>query len=229
MDQLLVALDVDTAKEATEMAGTLRDLVGGYKIGSRLFTREGPPLVRALVEHGDRVFLALKYHDIPSVVRSALHSASSLGVWMATVHTSGGKAMMLAAKEGAHSGQGNTKVVGVTVLTSFDEDGLGEIGISTSVATQVDLMAKLASDAGLDGIVASPLELARLRSQHGREFTIVTPGIRNLPSGDDQTRTLNAQQAIEAGASYIVVGRPIIKHADPRIAAENICEQMTGS
>lgn len=229
MDQLLVALDVDTANEATEMADTLRDLVGGYKIGSRLFTREGPSLVRTLVDRGDRVFLDLKYHDIPSVVRAALHSASSLGVWMATVHTSGGTTMMSAAKEGAHSGRGKTKVVGVTVLTSFDENGLGEIGISGSITTQVDSMAKLASDAGLDGIVASPLELARLRSQHGPEFTIVTPGIRNLPSGDDQTRTLNARQAIKAGASYIVVGRPIIEHANPRIAAENICEQMTSS
>ena len=229
MDQLLVALDVDTAQEAKKMACTLRDLVGGYKIGSRLFTSEGPSLVRALVERGDRVFLDLKYHDIPSVARSALHSASSLGVWMATVHTSGGTAMMSAAKEGAHSGQGKTKVVGVTVLTSFDEDGLREIGISRSIATQVDLMAKRASEAGLDGIVASPLELARLRSQHGPEFTIVTPGIRNLPAGDDQTRTLNAREAIEAGASYIVVGRPIIADADPRVAAENICEQMASS
>lgn len=226
MDQLLVALDVDTSRQAQEMADTLRDLAGGFKIGSRLFTSEGPSLVRTLVERGDRVFLDLKYHDIPSVVSSTLRAASALGVWMTTVHTSGGLSMMSAAKEGAQAGNGQTMVVGVTVLTSLDQVAIEGLGVSRSVGEQVDILSALAADAGIDGVVASPLELPRLREQHGPNFTIVTPGIRNHALGDDQTRTLNAREAVLAGASYLVVGRPIIAADDPRIAAEKICEQM---
>ena len=224
MDKLLIALDVDTGRNALNLADSLRDLAGGFKIGSRLFTNEGPTLVRTLVERGDRVFLDLKYHDIPSVVGSALRAASTLGVWMATIHTAGGVAMMRAAKDSA--GDNGTLVVGVTVLTSFSQTTLESIGIPRLLEDQVDAMAKLAAAAGIDGVVASPLELPRLRKQRGSDFLIVTPGIRKHTQNDDQTRTLSAQEAIQAGASYLVVGRPIIEAKDPRKAAEIICEEM---
>ena len=224
MDNLLIALDVDTGRNALNLADSLRDLPGGFKIGSRLFTNEGPTLVRTLVERGDRVFLDLKYHDIPSVVGSALRAASTLGVWMATIHTAGGVAMMRAAKDSA--GNNGTLVVGVTVLTSFSQTTLESIGIPRLLEDQVDAMAKLAAAAGIDGVVASPLELPRLRKQRGSDFLIVTPGIRKHTQNDDQTRTLSAQEAIQAGASYLVVGRPIIEAKDPRKAAEIICEEM---
>ena len=224
MDKLLIALDVDTGRNALNLADSLRDLAGGFKIGSRLFTNEGPTLVRTLVERGDRVFLDLKYHDIPSVVGSALRAASTLGVWMATIHTAGGVAMMRAAKDSA--GDDGTLVVGVTVLTSFSQLTLSTIGVPRLVEDQVDAMAKLAAEAQIDGVVASPLELPRLRKQRGSDFLIVTPGIRKYAQNDDQTRTLSAQEAIQAGASYLVVGRPIIEAKDPRKAAEIICEEM---
>ena len=224
MDKLLIALDVDTGRNALNLADSLRDLAGGFKIGSRLFTNEGPTLVRTLVERGDRVFLDLKYHDIPSVVGSALRAASTLGVWMATIHTAGGIAMMRAAKDSA--GDNGTLVVGVTVLTSFSQSTLNTIGVPRLLEDQVDAMAKLASEADIDGVVASPLELPRLRKQRGSDFLIVTPGIRKHTQNDDQTRTLSAQEAIQAGASYLVIGRPIIEAKDPRKAAEIICEEM---
>ena len=224
MDKLLIALDVDTGRNALDLADSLRDLAGGFKIGRRLFTNEGPTLVRTLVERGDRVFLDLKYHDIPSVVGSALRAASTLGVWMATIHTAGGVTMMRAAKDSA--GNNGTLVVGVTVLTSFSQTTLESIGIPRLLEDQVDAMAKLAAAAGIDGVVASPLELPRLRKQRGSDFLIVTPGIRKHTQNDDQTRTLSAQEAIQAGASYLVVGRPIIEAKDPRKAAEIICEEM---
>jgi len=229
VDQLLVALDVDTSERAQELADSLRDLAGGFKIGSRLFTSEGPALVRSLVDRGDRVFLDLKYHDIPTVVHSAFRAASALGVWMATVHTAGGFTMMQAAKEGAAAGGGHTLVVGVTVLTSFDQTTLKTIGVGLPIADQVDALATLAVKAGADGVVASPLELLRLRKRWGSGFMIVTPGIRNRVNSDDQTRTLSARDAVRAGANYLVVGRPIIAARDPRVAAEQICEEMASA
>ena len=227
MDKLLIALDVDTGRDALDLADSLRDLAGGFKIGSQLFTNEGPALVRTLVEQGNRVFLDLKYHDIPSVVGSALRAASALGVWMATIHTAGGVAMMRASKESA--GDKGTLVVGVTVLTSFSQTALETIGVQRPLEDQVDVMAKLAAEAEIDGVVASPLELPRLRKQRGSDFIIVTPGIRKHAHHDDQTRTLSAQEAIQAGASYLVVGRPIIEAKDPRKAAEVICEEMVNA
>ena len=180
--------------------------------------------MRALVEQGDRVFLDLKYHDIPSVVGSALRAASELGVWMATIHTAGGIAMMRAAKDSA--GDNGTLVIGVTVLTSFSQTDLKAIGVPQPIEDQVDAMAELAAEAKIDGVVASPLEIPRLRKQRGSDFLIVTPGIRKHVQNDDQTRTLSAQEAVQAGASYLVVGRPIIEAKDPRKAAEVLCEEM---
>ena len=226
MDQLLIALDVDSAARAMALTDQLRDVAGGFKIGSRLFTAEGPAIVRRVAESGARVFLDLKYHDIPNTVAGAVRAAADLGVWMLTVHTAGGADMLRAAKEAADAGP---RIVGVTVLTSLDEAALRRLGISRGIAAHVDELAGLAQEAGIDGVVASPLEIERIRGRCGGTFTVVTPGIRN-PSGDapdDQRRTLSAADAIRAGADYLVVGRPIIAAPDPRAAAAQIAKQIT--
>ena len=153
MDQLLIALDVDSAARAMALTDQLRDVAGGFKIGSRLFTAEGPAIVRRVAESGARVFLDLKYHDIPNTVAGAVRAAADLGVWMLTVHTAGGADMLRAAKEAADAGP---RIVGVTVLTSLDEAALRRLGISRGVAAHVDELAGLAQEAGIDGVVASP-------------------------------------------------------------------------
>ncbi|HSK11214.1 MAG TPA: orotidine-5'-phosphate decarboxylase [Vicinamibacterales bacterium] len=234
MKELVVALDVETAAEARGLASTLAGTVGAFKIGSRLFTAEGPEVVRALVGEGHRVFLDLKYHDIPNTVAGAVAAAARLGVWMLNVHASGGSAMMRAAGKAAAdagAGAGGTRplVIAVTVLTSLDQQALGAVGVGRDVVDQVDLLGALVQDAGLDGVVASPRETARLRQARGAGFLIVTPGIRGpmAPGArrDDQARTLGAREALDAGADYIVVGRPIIEARDPREAALRLAEE----
>lgn len=237
MDQLLVALDVDTAKEAERLTEQLAGIAGGFKVGSRLFTAEGPEFVRRLTGRGIRVFLDLKFHDIPNTVAEAVAEATRLGVWMMTIHSSGGAAMMRAAAHAARdtaskAGIASPHVVAVTLLTSLDVASLRDLGISRDVPAQVEAMATLAEQAGMNGVVASPLEIDVLRRRHGPQFLIVTPGIRGSESAgraDDQARTLSAAEALRAGASYLVVGRPIIRAADPRAAAAQILSTVNSA
>lgn len=228
MHQLLVALDVDTAAAARELADRLRGAVGGFKIGKQLFTSVGPSLVEELVARGDRVFLDLKYHDIPNTVAGAVAAATRHGVWMLNVHTSGGSAMMTAAREAADeaaakAGRSAPLLIGVTLLTSLNQQALTEIGISAPVGEQVERLAALADAARLDGVVASAHEIGVIKRRCRPGFAIVTPGIRG--AGDakgDQSRTMTAAEALAAGATYLVVGRPITGAPDPRAAAEQI-------
>jgi orotidine-5'-phosphate decarboxylase len=228
MDQLIVALDVDTLAEARRLADQLRGAVGGFKIGSRLFTAAGPAVVEQLVARGDRVFLDLKFHDIPHTVAGAVAAATRLGVWMVNVHASAGTAALAAARraadeEAARASVRAPLVIGVTMLTSLSEEMLAEVGINGPIAIQVERLAVLARSAGLDGVVASPHEIASIRARCGPAFTVVTPGIRGAADAKgDQSRTMSAADALQAGANYLVIGRPIIAAVDPRKAAERL-------
>jgi orotidine-5'-phosphate decarboxylase len=235
MDQLLVALDLENGPAALTMAEALRGVVGGFKVGSRLFTSEGPDIVRTLARDGGRVFLDLKFHDIPNTVATAVAAATSLGVWMVNVHASGGTRMMHAARDAARETAERERrqaplVIAVTVLTSMNAGMLAETGVQTPVVEQVLRLAELAQAAGLDGVVASPQETALIRQRCGPDFAIVTPGIRGgaaTTSGkDDQERTLGPAEAIAAGASYLVVGRPIIAAPNARKAALEIARAL---
>jgi orotidine-5'-phosphate decarboxylase len=235
MNQLLVALDVDTAAQARALADQLRGSVGGFKIGKQLFTSQGPPIVEELAGRGDRVFLDLKFHDIPNTVASAVRSATRLGAWMVTVHASGGSAMMRGARDAAHEEAARLSrpvapiIVAVTVLTSLDDAALAETGVTSTVTAQVERLAVLAQEARLDGVVASPREIGLIRSTCGQSFIIVTPGIRG--PGDekgDQQRIATAPEALGMGASYLVIGRPITSAANPREAADRIAAHCRG-
>ena len=251
MDQLVVALDVQDGVAALALGNNLRDVVGAFKVGSRLFTTEGPDIVRTLAANGTRVFLDLKFHDIPNTVATAVAAATSLGVWMVNVHASGGTRMMQAARDAARETAARERrhpplVIAVTVLTSMNEAMLDETGVHTPVLDQVLRLADLSQAAGLDGVVASPLETPLIRKRCGPDFTIVTPGIRGGAAADgaagtganrdgasaarlkndDQERTLGPAEAIAAGASYIVVGRPIIAAPNARRAAEEIARSL---
>jgi len=228
MNQLLVALDVDTVAEARALADQLHGVAGGFKIGSRLFTSEGPGIVEDFAARGERVFLDLKFHDIPNTVAGAVAAATRLGVWMLNVHASGGSAMMRAARdaalqEAARASRPAPLVIAVTMLTSLDQRALTEIGMAEGMTAQVGRLAALSEASGLDGVVASPHEIDIVRRRCGRQFVIVTPGIRNATDvKGDQSRTMTAVEALASGATYLVIGRPIIAAADPRAAAERI-------
>ena len=234
MDKLLVALDVESGERAIQLVTALRGLAGGFKIGNRLFTSDGPALVRRIADSGARVFLDLKYHDIPNTVEQAVEAAVGTGAWMINVHASGGSAMMQAAARAARDtsaklGRPAPLMIGVTVLTSMDQGALHAVGVDRPVLDQVVALARMTQEAGLQGVVASPQETRAIRQACGPDFQIVTPGIRGASAGtekQDQSRTMGPAEAIKAGASYIVVGRPIIAAADPRVAAAAIVDEL---
>jgi orotidine-5'-phosphate decarboxylase len=224
-DRLIVALDVPKADAARALVDRLSGRVGMFKIGSQVFTAAGPELVREIVGRGEKVFLDLKFHDIPNTVAGAVSSASRLGVSLVDVHGLGGRAMMEAAV-GALPAMA-TRLLAITILTSHDDETLGEIGVNGPVADSVRRLAELAKDAGTDGVVASPHEVGLIREACGRDFLIVTPGIR--PAGavlGDQARPATPAAALAAGADYLVVGRPITEAADPAAAADAIVAEM---
>jgi orotidine-5'-phosphate decarboxylase len=233
VNPILVALDFPSAGEALALADTLRGAVGGFKIGKQLFTAAGPGIVRELVGRGDRIFLDLKFHDIPNTVAGAIRASAELGVWMVNVHASGGRPMMeaamRAADEAARASDHRPLVIAVTVLTSLDAATLASVGVSAAPLEHAVRLAEMARAAGLDGVVASPLETAAIRRACGQGFLIVTPGIRGgaaAAASDDQQRTLSPAEAIAAGASYLVIGRPITGAADPKAAADAIAAQL---
>jgi len=233
-DRLLVALDVDTADRALTLADQVRGIAGGLKVGSRLFTMAGPDLVRRLVDSGARVFLDLKFHDIPNTVAQAVDAAVRTGAWMINVHASGGSAMMQAAARAASeaaavSGRPAPLVIAVTVLTSMDADTLNQVGVTRPLLDHVLVLARMAHAAGMQGVVASPQETAAIRQACGPDFAIVTPGIRGASAGqekNDQARTMGPAEAVKAGATFIVVGRPIIAAPDPKAAARAIVDEL---
>lgn len=229
---IIVALDVPDVGRALELATRTAPAVGAFKIGSELFTAAGPEIVRRIRETGAAVFLDLKFHDIPNTVAKAVASAVRLDVQMLTIHTSGGLAMMEAAEQAARAAAGSNPplVLGVTVLTSMDTHSLAELGGDTNVGRQVERLAALAVRAGLRGLVCSPLEIVALRQVLPEHVQLVTPGIRSTNDrADDQKRTLSATEALQAGANWLVIGRPIYAAADPRAAAEKILSEIRGA
>jgi orotidine-5'-phosphate decarboxylase len=226
-EKLIVALDVSTAAAAQKIVAAVGDSALTYKVGMQLYTAEGPEVVRDLVVSGRRVFLDLKYHDIPNTVAAAVHEAAKLGVSMLTVHASGGGKMLHAAVDSARTNNAAMLILAVTVLTSLDESEMEKVGFRGTVSDEVLRLAALALENGCKGIVTSARETAALRAGLGHNFAIVTPGVR--PAGTahgDQARVATPAEAIAAGASHIVVGRPITEAADPAAAARSILQQI---
>ncbi len=226
-DRLIVALDVPGAIQARQIVQPIGEAATTYKIGKQLFTAEGPQVVRDLVSSGRKVFLDLKFHDIPNTVAAAVKAAAELGVSMLTVHASGGSKMLKAAAEAASQSAAQPLVLAVTVLTSLSDADLQELGISGNVLNQALRLGALARSAGCGGLVASAQEARELRRELGAGFAIVTPGIR--PTGfaaGDQARVVTPRDAIAAGATYLVVGRPILEAPNPAQAAEEIVREI---
>jgi orotidine-5'-phosphate decarboxylase len=229
-ERLIVALDVPNAPEARRIVAAIGDSAQIYKVGKQLFTAEGPQIVRDLVASGRDVFLDLKYHDIPNTVARAVRQASQLGVRMLTVHASGGLRMLRAAVEAAGSSPSRPLVLAVTVLTSFSQDDLHEVGFPGTVVDQALRLAVLARTAGCRGVVTSAREVREIRRELGAGFAIVTPGIRPAGSAqEDQERSATPTEAITGGASHIVVGRPITAAPDPSAAARRVLDEITAA
>ena len=230
-EKLIVALDVPTDDSALKLVEILRGQVGYFKVGLQLFTLYGPAIVERILEKGCRVFLDLKLHDIPNTVSNAVNSAVGLGVSMLTLHTTGGEMMLRRAVETVANAAANSyevpKLLGVTILTSMDEEQVAGVGLQGPIESLVLNLARLADRCGLDGIVCSPQELDRLSQDRFERIFYVTPGIRPRGSSlDDQARTNTPTGAIQLGARYLVIGRPIIQADNPASAAERIVEEI---
>ena len=228
--RIIVPLDFSTAEQALELVEKLQPDLCRLKVGKELFTKAGPNLIEKLIAKGFEIFLDLKFHDIPTTVAKACAVAADLGVWMINVHASGGSKMMSLAREKIEKKSHRPLLIGVTVLTSMNQEALRELGIQCSVEEQVMRLAKLASNAGLDGVVCSAQEVKMLRNNLGTEFTLVTPGIR--PGGsnnDDQKRVMTPGQAISAGSDYLVIGRPITQATDPVQALKDIGKEISAA
>jgi orotidine-5'-phosphate decarboxylase len=227
VDRIIVALDVPGVVAALNLVDRLGDTISYYKVGAPLFTRGGPDVIRELKQRGKRIFLDLKFHDIPNTVARAVESAATLGVDMLTVHATGGAAMMRAAREAG--GNGGPRILAVTMLTSFGIDDVEQVWGKqlNSLREEVSRLAVLAAEAGADGVVASALEVEAIKRRHGAEFLVVTPGIRP-PGSDtgDQVRTGTPGEAVRAGADYIVVGRPVIEAPDPKAVVAQMHEDI---
>lgn len=227
-DKLIVALDGDSLEHTAKLVDLLKAEVSNFKIGMQLFTACGPDSIKMVQDHGGKVFLDLKYHDIPSTVAKAVYIAAKHNVAMINIHATGGRKMMAEALAAAQDASVKTPpmIIGVTVLTSMES--LGDIGIQYEIREQVLRLAKMAQEVGLHGVLASPMEIQPIRQACGKKFVIVTPGIRSAGSHlDDQARISSPKQAIQAGADFLVVGRPITEAKDPLVAAKNILKEMS--
>lgn len=226
-ERLIVALDYSEAAPALALAERLDPRMAHLKVGKELFVAAGPELVRTLTERGHRVFLDLKFHDIPNTVAAACRAAARLGVWMLNVHASGGLRMMQAARAALEGLPARPRLIAVTVLTSLGREDLAQVGLDLEPQVQVLRLAQLAREAGLDGVVCSAREAPLLRRELGPDFLLVTPGVR--PAGspiNDQQRVLTPAQALRAGADYLVVGRPITQAPDPVAALQSIRDEI---
>jgi orotidine-5'-phosphate decarboxylase len=227
-DKLIVALDVETPDKALALVKELRGVAGMFKVGSQLFTTAGPQIVRDIIALDTKVFLDLKFHDIPHQVAGAARAAAELGVSLFTIHASGGSEMMQRAVEAVAEVGNETRVLAISVLTSIDAQILAQIGMTSTPSESVLRLVKLAESAGVDGVVASPQEIESIRSAIANpKFLVVTPGIRSAHNeSGDQKRIATPAAAIAAGASYLVVGRPITGAPDPATAAQQIVAEM---
>jgi orotidine-5'-phosphate decarboxylase len=225
-DKIIVALDVPTKKEALDLIEKLRDQISFFKIGLQLYTAKGPEIVRAVRATGAKVFLDLKLHDIPNTVARAVESAGTLGVQMLTIHLSGGPEMIRTA---VAARENNLSILGVTVLTSATEETLQQTGIREKIDDHVLRLARLGVEGGIDGLVASPHDVKMLRAEFGSKIKIVTPGVRpNWAEAGDQKRVTMPREALDLGADYLVIGRPIIAHPHPREAVAKILDELNG-
>ena len=233
--KIIIALDYPAAAPALALAGRLDPSLCRLKVGKELFTATGPALLEQLMQRGFEIFLDLKFHDIPITTAQACKAAAGLGVWMINVHAFGGRKMLEAACAAIANSTQQPKLVAVTLLTSMAQQDLAEIGIDTTPADMVLRLAMLARDSGLDGVVCSAQEAALLRKQCGKEFFLVTPGIRPAHASatsvnqDDQSRVMTPHAALQAGSSYLVIGRPITQAADPLQALLDINQEIEGA